>query len=286
MKIVVTGATGFIGSHLIRDLVLRGYDPVAMGRDRSRLDALSEAHGIQSISLDINAPEKEWHAILGKPETVIHLAWGGLDDFNSLAHFEEELPAHCRFLKSIIADGVKRVVVAGTCFEYGLEEGELAEDRCPAPVTSYAVAKDSLRRYLTLLQKREKFSFAWLRYFYMYGPGQGKKALLSQLDSAIDRGDAVFPMSGGEQLRDYLPVEEVARLTSLLATEIETCGIYNICSGKPISIRRLVENRAAELGSKIKLDLGYYPYPVYEPMAFWGDRGKIDHFLSRGTSDR
>lgn len=277
MKILVTGATGFIGSHLIKELVQQGYAPVAAGRDRARLDLLSDTYGIETVCFDINSPEKIDLLPLGNLDTVIHLAWGALDNYNCLSHIEKELPAHYNFLKTLILSGVKKVLVAGTCFEYGLQDGNLCEHQMVSPVTSYAIAKDSLRRYLSLLQKSQAFTLIWLRFFYLFGAGQEKQSLLSQLDSAIANGNPTFPMSPGEQLRDYLPVEDAARLTSLLITETEANGIFNICSGVPISIRKLAEKRVAQLGSQIKLDLGYYPYPKHEPMAFWGDRRKLNH---------
>jgi dTDP-6-deoxy-L-talose 4-dehydrogenase (NAD+) len=88
-------------------------------------------------------------------------------------------------------------------------------------------------------------------------------------------------MSGGEQLRDYLPVEEVARQIVRLAMARRDIGIVNICSGKPISVRRLVEQWLCERNWQIELKLGYYPYPDYEPMAFWGDRTRLDANLEK-----
>ena len=96
-----------------------------------------------------------------------------------------------------------------------------------------------------------------------------------QLDAAIDQGAAIFNMSGGEQLRDYIAIEEAARLLVLILECPKLTGIINCCSGTPISVRRLVENRIAERKASIELNLGYYPYPDYEPMAFWGNRGKL-----------
>lgn len=86
-------------------------------------------------------------------------------------------------------------------------------------------------------------------------------------------------MSGGEQLRDYLPVEEVARRIAVMTKHPEFNGIFNCYTGQPISIRQLVENRIAERNTKIRLNLGYYPYPDYEPMAFWGDGRKMQKIL-------
>jgi dTDP-6-deoxy-L-talose 4-dehydrogenase (NAD+) len=88
-------------------------------------------------------------------------------------------------------------------------------------------------------------------------------------------------MSGGEQLRDYLPVEDVANHIVNLVEHGELDGIYNSCSGDPISVRRLVERRIREKGSNIELNLGHYPYPDYEPMAFWGGTDKFNNAMNR-----
>lgn len=109
----------------------------------------------------------------------------------------------------------------------------------------------------------------------MYGRGQNPDSLLAQLDSAIDRGDKCFNMSGREQLRDFLPVGEVTRRIANLAEQVDSDGIYNCCSDVPISVRALVEKRIHKKNAKIELNLGFYPYPDYEPMAFWGDAAKF-----------
>ena len=82
-------------------------------------------------------------------------------------------------------------------------------------------------------------------------------------------------MSGGEQLRDYLPVEEASRLLAMIAMQDRYEGIVNICSGKPVSVRRLVEERIALHGGAMRLNLGALPYPEYEPMAYWGDAARL-----------
>ena len=96
-----------------------------------------------------------------------------------------------------------------------------------------------------------------------------------QLDRALEKGETVFNMSGGEQLRDYLPVEKVAEYLVKIAIQNQVSGLINCCSGSPISIRKLVENYLEKKQKSIHLNLGYYPYPDYEPMAFWGDDKKL-----------
>ena len=95
------------------------------------------------------------------------------------------------------------------------------------------------------------------------------------------RGDKVFNMSGGEQLRDYLHISEIARQIVRLAMSQRDTGVINICSGNPVSVRRLAEQWLRENNWEIELNLGYYPYPDYEPMAFWGDRRLLDANLGQ-----
>jgi dTDP-6-deoxy-L-talose 4-dehydrogenase (NAD+) len=113
----------------------------------------------------------------------------------------------------------------------------------------------------------------------MYGDGQPKSSLLPQLRDAVSRGDKTFEMSGGEQLRDYLPVAEVARLIVELALHHPDAGVVNICAGAPISVRRLVEQWIRDSAWEIELNLGRYPYPDHESMAFWGSRSKLNSLL-------
>jgi dTDP-6-deoxy-L-talose 4-dehydrogenase (NAD+) len=181
----------------------------------------------------------------------------------------------------MVLAGTKHVLVTGTCFEYGMQNGQLSEATVTMPSNPYALAKDTLRKFLQELQKKNAFTLQWVRLFYMFGAGQNPKSILSLLDKAIDNNDAVFNMSGGEQLRDYLPIETVASNIVALIEHPECNGIINCCSGKPISIRQLVENRIAERGANIKLNLGYYPYTDYEPMAFWGSCDKLNSITKK-----
>ncbi|MEM5422987.1 NAD-dependent epimerase/dehydratase family protein [Paraburkholderia ferrariae] len=278
MKIALTGATGFIGRHLVAELVQRGHEITLLVRDPQKLDALRRP-GVRTIQFDLYAPANS-AAEVGKHDALIHLAWPGLPNYKELFHFEENLPASYRFLKACIEAGVPQVLVTGTCFEYGMRDGCLAENMETLPANSYSLAKDTLRKFLERLREKQPFVLQWIRLFYMYGPGQNSNSLLAQLDHAIDKGDPVFNMSGGEQLRDYLPVEQVASGLARVAEHAECDGITNVCSGVPISVRKLVERRIESRNARIELNFGYYPYPNHEPMAFWGDAHKFEAIIS------
>ncbi len=210
---------------------------------------------------------------------LIHLAWDGLPNYRSLHHFEQELPAQYRFLKAMLQGGLNNLLVTGTCFEYGMQSGPLTETLETRPNNSYGFAKDTLRRQLDLLQREIPFNLSWARIFYLYGEGQAATSLLPLLKRAVEHHEKFFKMSGGEQLRDFQSVTDTAKDIVALAMTANNSGVVNVCSGKPISVRRLVERWIRESGWSIELSLGEYPYPDYEPMAFWGSREKLNRCL-------
>lgn len=271
MKVAVTGATGFIGQHLVPQLISRGHEVTVLVRDVAKAHRFLWSCKVRFVLVDIHCPGVDFIESLGDQDAIIHLAWPGLPNYSELFHFEVNLHAAYQFLKGCVEANISHVLVTGTCFEYGMREGCLVETLGTQPANAYALAKDTLRKFLESCCRQQPFAFQWARLFYMYGEGQNPNSLLAQLDRGIDSGDAVFNMSGGEQLRDYLPVAEVARRLVTLLEHPELNGVTNICSGTPISVRRLVEEHLAERGAQIGLNLGYYPYSSYEPMAFWGD---------------
>lgn len=283
MKVAVTGAAGFIGQHVVAEI--RKYSAEIEIVAISRGDVSQRIKGVSFINLDLSEANAKTFEKLGKPDLLIHLAWGGLSDFNTRKHFEQELPLHYHFLQQLVNSGLKSVFVAGTCFEYGLYSGSLGEDLKTSANTCYGFAKDVLRCQLEFLQKKVEFSLIWGRLFYLYGQGQVKNALQPQLLKAIQKGDKFFNMSGGEQLRDYLNVEVAVKYIVTLALHENDIGIINICSGTPISIRKQVENWIDEQQASIQLNLGYYPYPDYESMAFWGDKTKLNFYLKKQDLD-
>lgn len=279
MKVAVSGASGFIGRHVLAELARRHETVVASARNAGSVAA---APGITFVPLDLAAPPTHSFELLGRPDVLIHLAWEGLPNYRSARHTDIEEPRQFAFLRSLIADGLPALLVTGTCLEYGMRSGALHEALPAAPVNSYAIAKDRLRRELEGLRGTHRFALTWARLFYMYGPGQAPGSLLPQLAAAVARGDERFDMSGGEQLRDYLPVDEVARLLVALALTHCDAGVVNVCSGQPVRIRDLVESWLTQHQWRIALNLGHYPYPDHEPMAFWGDRRRLDAVLATG----
>ena len=282
-KILVTGATGFIGNYVIDELLKSDYEVIATSSTLAKAGTVGWFKKVTYIPFNLKAFDNtiNYQQYFNNPGAVIHLAWEGLPNYKAAFHTEENLPRHYAFIKNLVQHGQQNITITGTCLEYGMQQGCLNEEMPAMPGNAYAIAKDSLRQQLTELQQQYHFQLKWVRLFYMYGAGQNPNSLLSQLEKALQNGEPVFNMSGGEQVRDYLPVEKVAAYTCKIALQEKTTGIINCCSGKGITVKEFVQNYLKEKNKTITLNPGYYPYTDYEPMSFWGGDGKLKSIINR-----
>lgn len=266
-KILITGATGFVGRNLAKELVSRGYETTILVRNIEKSEKIKELQKTTKILFSLEDKKIE----INDSKILIHCAWENVKNINDMTHIEKQFLSHYKFIKKMIESGIKKVVVTGTCYEYGLQYGPIQANAVTKPNTPYALSKDYLHKSLQLLKKDYEFELIWARLFYIYGEGQNQKSILPQLDAAIKKSEKDFNMSLGEQLFDYSDVKDVAKKIANLLQKKN--GTYNICSGKPISLRRLVEIRILEKNSKIKLNLGYYNYRPEDSIAIWGIPG-------------
>lgn len=271
MKILVTGATGFIGRYVVENLIENGNEVLIAGRSQMDDNTLSSKCNFAYLDIEKNN-YKELSAYLDHTSRVIHLAWSGLPNFNHMSHLEFGLFHQYNFIKYLVNQGIRDITITGTCLEYGLREGQLSVDMVTNPIVPYGIAKDSLRKFLFSLNSFNNFNLKWVRLFYMYGDGQHSKSLLSQLSEAVKNREKSFNMSMGDQLRDYMHVRDVAKDLVNIARNIDESGIYQICNESPISILDFVNEYLARNNESIELNRGYYSYPSYEPMAFWGKK--------------
>lgn len=276
-KVLVTGATGFIGNYLIQLLLAKGYQVIATSSNLFTAEKKPWFSKVQFIELDFNKMQDEvnYFEYFDNPDFLFHLAWEGLPNYNDEFHVKENLPKHVRFLSNLIKNGLKDLLVTGTCFEYGLIEGCLDETLDTKPITQYGIAKDELCKYLQSLSKEKNVQFKWARLFYIFGEGQNEHSLYAQLKKAIREKQNVFNMSGGEQIRDFLEINKVVELLCSIGLQDKMNGVFNCCSGNPIKVLNFVNNIIKKEEAQIDLNVGYYPYSVYEPFHFWGATKKI-----------
>lgn len=276
-KVLVTGASGFIGEYVISALLNNNFSVIATSASADKAVKKAWYTKVKFIPFNFKdySPDTNYFQHFDEPDALIHLAWEGLPNYKSLFHFEENLPRHYSLIKNLVTNGLADITVTGTCLEYGFKEGCLTEETETNPTNAYAIAKDTLHKFLTQLQAVHPFVLKWARLFYMYGKGQNPNSIFSQLDRAIENKQDTFDMSGGEQIRDYLQVEQVAAYITKIATQNKITGVINCSSGKPVKLKELIKNYVEEKKSNIYLNLGYYAYPDYEPMSFWGDNKKL-----------
>ena len=139
MKIAVTGASGFIGRHVAAELQRRDLQATLVSRRHVEAACRGTPH--KWTQIDISVPPDDPFVAMGAPDLMIHLAWSGLPNYRSLHHhIESELPNQYRFLSQLVRCGLKRMVIAGTCFEYGMRSGPLSEDMPARPDNPYGFA--------------------------------------------------------------------------------------------------------------------------------------------------
>jgi nucleoside-diphosphate-sugar epimerase len=285
-KILVTGATGFIGNYVIEELLRHQVSVIATSSNIEKAKTFAWFNKVQYIEFDFKSFDNKnnYFQFFNNPDILIHLAWEGLPNYKNDFHLTENLPRHQYFLENIVTNGLKNISITGTCFEYGMQEGELKETLQCYPGNAYAIAKNQLRIFSEDLAVKFSLKLKWIRLFYMFGKGQNPNSLTSQLDKAIEANIEVFNMSGGEQIRDFLPVEKVAENIVIIALQNNINGIINCCSGIPITVKAFVDNYLQVHNKKIQLNLGYYPYPDFEPMYFWGNNEKLKTIINGQNS--
>ena len=268
--IIITGASGYVGRHVVNRFLKEGYDLIVTTRKAKNLEKFDWSSQVHICEVDITDPSS-WCAEFERSSGLIHLAWPGLSNFRDDSHVDQAFPASLDFLERIAQIGVEHILVTGTCLEYGLSQGQISSDQATSPQIPYAIAKDLLNKKLKELSVRYGFTLQWARLFYSFGSGQSESSIIPLFLAAIRENKDRFDMSMGQQLRDYLPIEAVAQQIFDLYQSKQT-GDFNICRGTPISVKQLIQEFRDRYQSSIELNLGAYPYPDYEPLKFWGKR--------------
>lgn len=281
---LVTGSSGYIGRHVVNELISLGITVLAVDIQASPSDYLSPNQSselLQVRSADILDKNLDVTTLFDKaPDVCIHLAWRNGFKHNDPSHMLE-LSAHYHFLSSIAAAGVKHIAIMGSMHEVGYWEGPVTEETPCNPLSFYGIAKDALRRAMLLKAKADGLTLQWLRGFYIYGDDEESQSIFGKLLRAARSGQKTFPFTTGKNLYDFLTVQQLAHMIACASIQIEVDGIINCCSGLPMTLADRMEQFIADNKLDIALAYGAFPDRAYDSPGIWGDASKINYILSR-----
>lgn len=270
--LLITGVTGFIGSNVLDKISNGNFKIIAIIRNEN-LPLRNKYPDVEFIVSNLQEISDDFFQRI-KIDILLHFAWSNVSKVMLDNHLNEEFELQKSFLKKALDFGVRKLIISGSCFEYGKIEGGIDIHCMPIPNTFYGIAKNNLRIWIEdyLNKLNLNVSVVWLRIFYAYGIGQHERSLYTQLMQAIKNSEKEFNMSHGSQIRDFISVDEIALKVSEILFEDYPYGlkVKNICSGKGISVKDFVQKIVSENNIELKLNLGYYSVPEYEPHAFWG----------------
>jgi nucleoside-diphosphate-sugar epimerase len=260
MRVLVTGATGFIGSHVLLPLIARGFEVHTIGRT-TPVNANVIHH--RADLLDPHRTGEVVHAI--RATHLVHLSWYAEPGrFWCARQNLDWVSASLQLARCFAEAGGQRLVVAGSCAEYAwgpncLTEGESACN----PASLYGASKDALHRLLHSFGDVARLSLSWGRVFFLYGPGEKTGRLVSDAITSLLAGKR-FETSHGRQRRDFMHVEDVGAAFASLA-DSNVCGAVNIGSGAAIPVRAILEQIAHETGRSDLIAFGARPLSSAEP---------------------
>lgn len=255
-RVLVTGATGFIGSHCLAPLLQRGYEVHAVSM-KSKVGVEPSIVWHQTDLLDSSCCERLMETV--KPSHLLHLAWyvvpGKL--ISSDLNFDW-VRSSMELLRVFQREGGRRVVMCGSSYEYDWKYGYCHETRTPtAPNTIYGACKHALDVMVQTFSRSHGLSQAWPRVFFLYGPNEHPDRLVSSVIRSVLQGQEAR-CSHGKQIRDYLHVQDVAEaIVSVLDCGIE--GAVNIGSGTVVTLREMILTIGRTLGREDLLKLGAIP---------------------------
>jgi dTDP-6-deoxy-L-talose 4-dehydrogenase (NAD+) len=271
-NILITGASGFVGMQVMKaldNLTNVNLFPIVRIKKKNIFKKFNNVKNIYFTKDIFNETENWWKKKLLKIDIVIHIAWY-TEHGNYL---DSELNIDClygslRLGNAVAKSGVKRFIGIGTCLEYDLTKKKVTVNTALDPKNLYSITKVALFTSLQKLFLIKKKEFVWCRLFYLFGEGEDERRLSAYTHKQLQNGLPV-KLTSGYQIRDFLNVCDAAKIISKISLD-KNVGVVNICSEKPISVKKFAETIANKYGRLDLLKFGKRKKNLYETDAVWG----------------
>ncbi len=274
-KVLITGANGYIGRHVVTAALNKGLTVLAADFDFDEVDdrVIQVTHSIFSDDDDLF--EK-----LGSPDVIVHLAWRNGFVHNSETHIED-LANHYHFLKRMVDSGVKQIAVMGTMHEIGYHEGAIDEQTPTNPQSLYGIAKNALRDILFNITQNTDTVVQWLRAYYIVGDDARGSSIFAKLVQAEHEGKETFPFTTGKNKFDFINIDVLAKQIVTTISQDEFSGIINVATGVPETLASRVERFITDNDFKIELTYGVFPDRPYDSPGTWADVTIINKIMEK-----
>ena len=283
LKVFITGATGFLGFHVVQRLLVRGHSVVAGHRAHSDLWRLKAVRGsLELVETDLSSRTSIENALRNHPsDVIIHCAAYGVkyeeQDVNQAFRVNVQGTSHLILAAKEV--GISRFIHIGSCFEYGSKNHPIHENEVLEPTSLYGVSKASGTLLALLLSKQNNVPLAVVRLFGLWGPLEGKDRLVPQIIYHCLSG-IPLKLTGCEQIRDYIFVEDAADMLVDLVEipEFNSYEIFNLASGIPIKLKEFVTKIASLFHQEDLMLFGKLPY---RPTEMWHLVGNVEKWTTR-----
>jgi nucleoside-diphosphate-sugar epimerase len=279
MKLLITGAGGFLGAAITRASLAAGFETIAVVRRPRPERLLPLASQVRIVTMAM-ADEAAIAQTLRseRPDVVVHAAWSGLagPERNSSNQIADNLIPTCRLIEAAAANGVRKVVGIGSQAEYGPLNRRISESDAPAPNSLYGAAKLSACYLGGEIARMAGTDFAWMRLFAAYGPGDNPNWLIPSLIEQLRRGERPR-LTAGTQAWDYLYIDDAADAVLKVATSPSANGIFNLASGQSVPVRKVVEILRDQIAPGTELVFGEVPFSPGQIMHMEGNIDRLCH---------
>lgn len=276
MKILVTGANGYLGQGIVKAILERGNQVMAVDFNVNHVDERAEK--IPCNLFEIENP----YNYFGKPDALLHLAWRDGFVHYSNAHIDD-LPKHYAFIKAFADEGCKHIAVMGSMHEVGFFEGSINENTPCHPTTPYGIGKNALRDLTAMVCKQNNAVFQWMRGYYIVGNSKYGSSIFSKITAAVEEGKKEFPFTLGQNQYDFIDYSQFCDQVAAVVGQNQEQGIINICSGRPEKLADRVERFIKDNNYDIRLKYGAFPDRPYDSKAIWGDSSKIEKIMEKSN---